>query len=122
MTFSQPMDSSRAGTPPPTGREQRTLGRRLGITPLRTAQERVNHIAAELNRLTGDRPSVTWGDGGVLRVSVRVLGLHDAELATTVLAVLGQGDRYGHRRTALGEYVWAEIGGKRVTDPNGSRK
>ncbi|QKW24086.1 hypothetical protein HUT16_04635 [Kitasatospora sp. NA04385] len=94
------------------------MGRRLGITPLRTVQERVSHIAAELGRLTGDRPSVTWGDGGVLRVSVRVLGLHDAELATAVLEVLGQGDRYGHRRTSQGEYVWAEIGGKRVAGSN----
>lgn len=74
--------------------------------------ERVDEIAERLGRLTGERPSVTWGKGGgAVRVSVRVRGLHDAELTTAVLAVLGRGDGYGHRRVALGEYVWAEVGG-----------
>ncbi|GAA2092983.1 hypothetical protein GCM10009759_19090 [Kitasatospora saccharophila] len=77
--------------------------------------ERVDEIAERLGRLTGDRPSVTSGKSeGAVRVSVRVRGLHDEELAMAVLAELGRADRYGHRRSQHGEYVWAEVGGASV--------
>ncbi|WP_041293914.1 MULTISPECIES: hypothetical protein [Kitasatospora] len=66
--------------------------------------------------LLGARPSVTWTAGGAVRVAVRVRGLDGGELATAVLGVLAQADRFGHWRTAEREYVWLEVGGEPVTD------
>nr|WNW36611.1 hypothetical protein RKE32_03100 [Streptomyces sp. Li-HN-5-13] len=71
---------------------------------------RARELAEELRQLTGERPSVTWGGGGAVRVSVRVRELREWDRAAAVLVVLARGDRYGHRRTERWQCVWTEVG------------
>ncbi|WAL70571.1 hypothetical protein OU787_03105 [Kitasatospora sp. YST-16] len=101
-----------------TNSQQRAVEPVRGVLPVvrgwrpGSAESRVRarELAEELRQLTGERPSVTWGGGGAVRVSVRVRELREWDRAAAVLVVLARGDRYGHRRTERWQCVWTEVG------------
>ncbi|KDN81410.1 hypothetical protein [Kitasatospora cheerisanensis] len=70
---------------------------------------RARRIADALHKLTGHPPVVDRTRTGATRVSVRVAERADRTQTLAVLRVLGQGDSFGHDRTARWEKVWVEV-------------
>ncbi|MGK4583066.1 hypothetical protein [Kitasatospora sp. HPMI-4] len=70
---------------------------------------KVRRTALALERLAGYRAAITWAPRLGFRITVQVPRDLDEPLALVVLAVLGQGRRYGHRYTSTRETVWTEL-------------
>jgi hypothetical protein len=80
-----------------------------GGGPVIRPPAKVRRTALALERLTGYRAAITWAPRRGYRITVQVPADLDEPLALVVLAVLGQGRRYGHRYTSTRETVWTEL-------------